>query len=223
MTTAYCGDIGDGTLGLSTLTYLPFQTRLKNGRNVQVAAFEREDWNQGIDLMNLIIREGRTWPFRDEFATLEDYRRYFLSHTALVVRAAEAGVDNQGNHSPTNDFMGCFYVKPNFPGRCSHVCNGGFITAPRFRGQGVGRLMGHVFLQIARDLDYKSAYFNLVFKSNPVSIALWESLGFQRVAVLEKAAALEGVDGLDTAFGYRFDLETLQHDYLHQHIQRQLT
>lgn len=23
---------------------------------------------------------------------------------------------------------GCFYVKPNFPGRCSHVCNGGFIV-----------------------------------------------------------------------------------------------
>ena len=26
---------------------------------------------------------------------------------------------------------GCFYVKPNFPGRCSHVANGGFIVRCR--------------------------------------------------------------------------------------------
>ena len=28
-----------------------------------------------------------------------------------------------------------FYVKPNFPGRCAHVCNGGFITKKNFRKQ----------------------------------------------------------------------------------------
>mmetsp|Transcript_9920 Transcript_9920/g.22276 ORF Transcript_9920/g.22276 Transcript_9920/m.22276 type:complete len:126 (-) Transcript_9920:80-457(-) len=100
--------------------------------------------------------------------------------------------------------------------RCSHVCNGGFITAPRFRGLGVGRLMGNVFLRAARDLGYKSSYFNLVFKSNKESIELWESLGFQRVATLENAARLKGLgDGeLDTAFGYRYDLEKLLDDHL---------
>ena len=73
--------------------------------------------------------------------------------------------------------------------------------------------MGNMFLRMARDLGYKSAYFNLVFQSNQASVKLWESLGFQRVAVLEKAAALEGIEGLDTAFGYRYDLETLAEDY----------
>ena len=45
---------------------------------------------------------------------------------------------------------------------------------------------------------------------------LWESLGFQRVATLEKAARLKGLDEgcLDTAYGYRYDLETLPKDYL---------
>lgn len=57
---------------------------------------------------------------------------------------------------------GAFYIKPNFPGRCSHVCNGGFITDPCRRRRGVARLMGHAFLRLAKDLGYKASYFNLV-------------------------------------------------------------
>jgi RimJ/RimL family protein N-acetyltransferase len=167
-----------------------------------------------MELMNLIIREGKSWPFREEFSTVDHYRAYFLSHTALVVRSLDDGLDSVGNPSPAGDILGCFYIKPNFPGRCSHICNGGFITAPQHRRQGVAALMGHVFLQAAKDLGYKSSYFNLVFKSNEASVRLWESLGFERVAVLEKAADLEGIEGLDTAYGYRYDLETLPENYL---------
>jgi L-amino acid N-acyltransferase YncA len=76
--------------------------------------------------------------------------------------------------------------------------------------------MGRFFLQAARDLGYKSSYFNLVFRSNEASVILWESLGFERVAVLEEAARLSGVPGLDTAYGYRFDLMTLPPVYIFQ-------
>lgn len=65
---------------------------------------------------------------------------------------------------------GAFYIKPNFPGRCSHVCNGGFITDPRRRRRGVARLMGHAFLRLARDLGYKASYFNLVSASTAVAL-----------------------------------------------------
>jgi L-amino acid N-acyltransferase YncA len=99
-------------------------------------------------------------------------------------------------------------------GRCSHICNGGFITWPNHRQLGVARLMGVFFLTAARDLGYKSAYFNLVFRSNTASVILWESLGFERVATLENAARLVGVEGLDSAYGYRFDLTTLPPDYI---------
>lgn len=57
---------------------------------------------------------------------------------------------------------GVFYIKPNFPGRCSHVCNGGFITDPRRRRRGVAKVMGYAFLRLARDLGYVASYFNLV-------------------------------------------------------------
>lgn len=213
MTTAYAGATGDGTAGLSKLSYIPLQTRLpRSKRKVEVGPFLKSDVLPGMELMNLIIREGRSWPFEEEFDTETEYSSYFLSHTAFVVRALEDGVDADGKASPAGALMGMFYIKPNFPGRCSHVCNGGFITWPVHRGSGVAVLMGHVFLQAARDLGYKSSYFNLVFRSNQVSVRLWESLGFERVAVLEEAARLKGIEGLDTAYGYSKFMKTEQNE-----------
>jgi GNAT superfamily N-acetyltransferase len=168
--------------GLSGLKWIPYRTTLPGGQTVvEVGPFRESEWEDGMHLMNLIIREGKSWPFDEEFQTLDSYRGYFLSHAALVVRSTTA----KERH---DDVMGCFYIKPNYPGRCSHICNGGFITSPQYRQMGVAKLMGRVFLAAARDLGYKSAYFNLVFKSNKPPIALWESLGFERVAVLENAA-----------------------------------
>ncbi|CAM9895198.1 unnamed protein product [Scytosiphon promiscuus] len=105
---------------------------------------------------------------------------------------------------------GVFYIKPNFPGRCSHVCNGGFITDPRRRRRGVARLMGHAFLRLAKDLGYKASYFNLVFRSNEASLALWRGLGFTELAVVPKAGRLRGIDGLVDAIQFYYDLEALR-------------
>lgn len=59
----------------------------------------------------------------------------------------------------------------------------------------------------------QASYFNLVFESNKASLALWESLGFERVATLPQAARLEGVQGLDTAYGYHYNLAELPEDF----------
>lgn len=222
-TSAYSGTPSDGKLHSNLLCHLiPYRSTLKNGRRVEVDFFrhspdelENSEWYAGMKLMNNIIREGRAWPFEEEFNSVDEYRGYFLSHTAFVVRELDDKVNTYGGNSTFN-ILGCFYIKPNFPGRCSHVCNGGFITAEKSRRLGVGRLMGKVFLQAARDIGYKSSYFNLVFESNYGSVKLWESLGFERVAVLKNAGRLKGMKSgeLDNAFGYQYDLEKLPIDYL---------
>jgi hypothetical protein len=48
--------------------------------------------------------------------------------------------------------LGSFYVKPNYPGRSSHVCNGGFLVTDGARNRGVGRLMGEAYLDWAPKL-----------------------------------------------------------------------
>ena len=74
----------------------------------------------------------------------------------------------------------------------------GFIVDVTSRGLRVGTLMGACFLRFAKDLGYKAAYFNLVFASNGPSVALWEGLGFQRVATIPQAANLKGLPYLDS-------------------------
>jgi hypothetical protein len=48
--------------------------------------------------------------------------------------------------------LGSFHIKPNYPGRSSHVCNGTFLVTDASRNRGVGRLMGEGYLEWAPKL-----------------------------------------------------------------------
>ena len=107
--------------------------------------------------------------------SVEEFRVYFLSHNAFVVRRGgrkgekgekgrekrerrkgdrdgregcmlmflysmhmtgegeeDGGAGRKGEEGGRGDeeasVLGTFYIKPNFPDRCAHICNGGFIT-----------------------------------------------------------------------------------------------
>lgn len=45
--------------------------------------------------------------------------------------------------------LGSFNIRPNYPGRSSHVCNGMFIVTDASRNKGVGKLMGETYLEWA--------------------------------------------------------------------------
>lgn len=86
----------------------------------------------GWALLNHELEEGRSWPFESQLS-LDGFRAYFLSHAAFVVRRAVDGDNDDEDKGEDEDghgdrVLGAFYVKPNFPGRCAHICNGGFIT-----------------------------------------------------------------------------------------------
>lgn len=55
------------------------------------------------------------------------FKAYFLSHVTLVLEDQKRG-----------EVLGTFYIKPNFPGRCNHICNAGFLVPPHARGVGAG-------------------------------------------------------------------------------------
>mmetsp|Transcript_2407 Transcript_2407/g.3398 ORF Transcript_2407/g.3398 Transcript_2407/m.3398 type:complete len:257 (-) Transcript_2407:153-923(-) len=175
--------------------YLPLSTNLKNGKEVVLDVFDESDHLVGMEMLNEVLREGQAWPFENEL-NAEGFKGYFLSHAAFTVKE---------KHGAQN-VVGIFYIKPNFPGRCSHICNGGFVTNKEYRGLGVATFMGKAFLRMAKDLGYKMAYFNLVFDSNKVSIQLWENLGFQRIVTVPKAARLKGIPYLVDAHQYIYDL-----------------
>jgi GNAT superfamily N-acetyltransferase len=163
---------------------------LKDG---QQAVLKDHDEDESVrDLLNLIIQEGSSYPQRESL-DLEAFQRYWLSHRAYCVYVE-------------NTLVAAFFLRPNHPGRCSHIANGGFIVHPNWRSLGLGRFMGEAALEIAGQLGFQAIQFNLIFASNLPSLTLWLSLGFTIVGRTPQAVALDHG-------GYEDAL--LLHRYLH--------
>ncbi|KAF2643767.1 hypothetical protein P280DRAFT_216219 [Massarina eburnea CBS 473.64] len=100
---------------------------------------------------------------------------------------------NLPNASDTYAFT--YYIKPNYPGRSSHMCNAGFMVPPSSRGLGLGRIAARSFLFYGPACGYRGSVFNLVYANNTASMKLWERLGFENVGRIPEAGRLRKQDG----------------------------
>ncbi|GME26411.1 putative histone acetyltransferase spt10 protein [Neofusicoccum parvum] len=137
--------------------------------------------------LNREIEKGDTYPMLDAF-TLEAFGPYWFQNFGAVMLLGDlkGGVDDlrrmeEEGCSWEKHCLGSFYIKPNYPGRSSHVCNGGFLVTDGARNRGVGRLMGECYLEWAPLLGYTYSVFNLVYETNVVSCRIWDTLGFKRI------------------------------------------
>ncbi|TFY82367.1 hypothetical protein EWM64_g1639 [Hericium alpestre] len=93
------------------------------------------------------------------------------SHTQTGMEEARAG------RTWEECAIGFYYVKPNYPGRSSHICNAGFVVPPLHRQYGYGKTLGRSYLHYAPQLGYKASVFNLVYTSNvgSMSVSVFDS------------------------------------------------
>jgi ribosomal protein S18 acetylase RimI-like enzyme len=176
---------------------LPVYKNLKNGIKVELDYMHSEEVEQVRALFNAVIAEEKFYP-QKQALTQSEFKAYWHSSDAFVVKV----VSGTPQFHP-QEILAAFYIKPNFPGRCSHICNAGFIVQPQMRGQKIGRIMGETMLSIAADLGYKAVMFNLVFETNIPSIRLWESLGFQTIGRIPAAVELDRNSYIDALMMYR--------------------
>lgn len=71
-------------------------------------------------LLNEEIEAGNTYP-QKFLLNSSEFKNYFLSGDAFIVinGGKTASIDFYNNLE--ENILGTFYIKPNFPGRCSHV------------------------------------------------------------------------------------------------------
>ncbi|MEA5513759.1 N-acetyltransferase [Nodularia sp. UHCC 0506] len=176
---------------------LPFSKVLKNGLVVELDYMKSQEQEAVRSLLNVVINEGKTYP-QNKPLSQAAFAAYWLSQDAFVVRTSAQGTTNK-----SKDVLGAFYLKPNFPGICSHICNAGFIVQPGLRGQGIGRFMGETMLVIAGNLGYEAVMFNLVFATNIPSVKLWQSLGFDIIGNIPRAVKLADGQVVEALIFYR--------------------
>lgn len=172
-------------------------------------------------LLNSEIEAGDTYP-QDTILTKEAFTNYYFSYFTAVLILGEYKVEQQQNVLPKDifgpdfdfksNFLGSYYIKPNYPGRASHNCNGGFLVSAAARGKGIGVELGKCYLTQAPRLGFRASIFNLVFVTNVASYKIWDKLGFKRIGLVPKAADLKG-KGYTDAYVYYYDFcpeETVQ-------------
>lgn len=199
-----CGGCGYGCK-VPVLPYMPLEVEVKQGLRITISRLCSCDTvavQAAVDLLRYGIEQDNAWPFETALDT-EGFNQYFLSHAAfqctleappcaepMPLNDPSTDAPSSAASSTARNVVGAFYIKPNFPGRCDHICNGGFIVAPQYRRLGMGEAMGRCFLRAARDVGFKAAMFNLVFGNNSASAALWEKLGFKRIGTIPMAARM---------------------------------
>lgn len=126
------------------------------------------------ELFRPVIVEGNSYPL-DGTCTREDFFRYWFGNTFTAVAEWEKKI------------VGGYYLRPNQPGRGSHVANGGYFVAAPHRGRGIGRRLCLNSLEEARRLGYLAIQFNLVVSTNEPAVHLWISCGFEVIGTAPRA------------------------------------
>ncbi|KAI5248418.1 hypothetical protein E4T42_05656 [Aureobasidium subglaciale] len=170
-------------------------------------------------LLNREIEKGDTYPMINELP-LESFGPYWFANFGAVMLLGDvSNVEHVWQMEKesvdwSKQCLGSFYIKPNYPGRSSHVCNGGFLVSDVARNRGVGRLMGEGYLEWAPQLGYTYSVFNLVYETNIASVRIWDALGFKRIGRVPGCGNLKSVDHLVDAIIFGRDLNGEAEDYL---------
>jgi hypothetical protein len=148
-------------------------------------------------LLNYEIKQGLSYPFQQEFS-VDEAKGYYMSYDCFVLlHDRSSGEEEEAEPPHTLDgynfgrsLIASVHIRPNFPGRSSHVANGAFLTVPHYRGCGAATVAGSFFPLLAKILGYRVSLFNLVYEANAASVALWRKLRYPEVGRVENAGAL---------------------------------
>ncbi|PCG98030.1 Acyl-CoA N-acyltransferase [Penicillium occitanis (nom. inval.)] len=169
------------------------------------------------DQLNKEIEKGDTYTMIDPIP-LEKFAPWWFANIGAIMLLGDIQdvhdvqlMEHNGTDW-TKVCLGSFNIRPNYPGRSSHVCNGMFLVTDASRNKGVGKLMGEGFLEWAPRLvrcppsgwrtsliillqGYTYCVFNLVYESNIASCRMWDSLGFKRIGRVPGAGHLKSYPG----------------------------
>ncbi|CAH2352891.1 putative N-acetyltransferase Aca1p [[Candida] railenensis] len=208
------------TVGSKTFAPVVFTLEKDSSRTVTIIPVTSSDAvpRELIEVLreefNFVVEEGRTYPYENSLNHEDFLKNWFSSFVAILLEgdypegfeSAELKNQQLTQEEWTTRFLGNFYIKPNYAGRCSHVCNAGFIVNHVKRGLGLGKELGRKYLHYAPQIGYVYSVFNLVFETNPASMRIWDGLGFERIGYVKNVAVLKGEKNLVGAYLYGKDL-----------------
>lgn len=133
-----------------------------------------DDWPAIWDILEPVFRAGETYAVDRDISESAAHAIWMDAPVATYV-------------AQDDTILATYYIKTNYNGAASHICNCGYVTARGARGRGLATQMCEHSQTAARALGYKAMQFNLVLASNVGAVALWQKLGFDIIGTLPSA------------------------------------
>jgi len=185
-----------GTMG-KTFVYL-VKAHFTKGRlvimtpQVLVRPLEDADLGELFKIFGEILLPGDTFPYPNE-TTFEQFKEIWMPAASFSFVAICDG-----------RICGAYFVKPQWPGRGSHVATATYMVAPDARGQGLGLALGQHSLVAARERGHTAMQFNQVLSTNLPAVALWQKLGFEIIGTVPGGFNHAVLGPVDTYLMHRF-------------------
>jgi RimJ/RimL family protein N-acetyltransferase len=158
---------------------------------LSIRPFEEADWPSIWSLFQAVCASGEVFAY-DESTSEATARALWVERPSWGFVAVSEG-----------ELLGTYFVRPNQPGRGSHVANGGYMVAPAATGKGVATAMCLHSLERARELGFRAMQFNFVISSNRAAMHVWEKCGFSVVGRLPEAYLHRHLGYLDALVYFR--------------------
>ena len=140
---------------------------------IQIRAYRETDLKAMNRIWNEVVEDGAAFP-QTELLDKSSGAAFFAEQTYCgVAEDTESG-----------QVLGLYILHPNNVGRCGHIANASYGVSRDCRGRGVGRALVEDSLAACGALGFRLLQFNAVVASNLGAIALYQSLGFQRVGTI---------------------------------------
>lgn len=97
-------------------------------RGYQLKPYHEDDKKEFYAIYRQVILAGNNYP--QEFGTQDEFEACFFTQGSSVYICKSA-----------NELIGGFNIKPNFPGRASHIANAAYMLSKTARGKGLGALL----------------------------------------------------------------------------------
>jgi ribosomal protein S18 acetylase RimI-like enzyme len=147
------------------------------GDVVLIRPYTPEDWDDVWAILERVFRAGETYAFPRDISAARARAAWTDSQKLVFV-----AVDEAAGH-----VLGTYYLKPNFDGAGSHVCNCGYVVCERARGKGVASRMCEHSQTEAASRGYLGMQYNLVASTNEGAVRLWKKMGFDIVGTVPGA------------------------------------
>lgn len=147
------------------------------GPAIVIRPYAGDDWDNVWPVLEPVFRAGETYPYPRDISAAQAHEAWTTGGKAVFVAVDES----------TGAFLGTYYLRSNFEGAGSHICNCGYVVAEHARGRGVAaRMCEHSQVEaIAR--GYRAMQYNLVVSTNESAVHLWKKMGFTIIGTIPEA------------------------------------